>query len=135
MLRPKNLDIQNVMTVTPQTQIECREVEPNPSKDKTICKREISFVLKLVYNVCLWGFFLTVLKIHIRIYHASTEVLSYWPVETIGDLLSTSRGLDRDVKFKIYAIPILMHQMRISTTCVSSVILRPKIWISKMLWL
>jgi hypothetical protein len=36
---------------------------------------------------------------------------------------------------KVHTIPILMHQMRISTNHVSSVMLRPKIWKSEMLWL
>jgi hypothetical protein len=50
-------------------------------------------------------------------FQASTEVLSNWAVETFGDLQSTSRGLCPGVKYKIHMIPILMHQMRISTTC------------------
>jgi hypothetical protein len=54
------------------------------------------------------------------------EVLSYWAVETLGDLQSTSRGLDPGVKCKTNTIPILMHQMHISTNQVSSVILRQK---------
>jgi hypothetical protein len=41
------------------------------------------------------------------------KVLSYWAVETLGDLQSTSRGLDPVVKCKFNRIPILMHQMRI----------------------
>jgi hypothetical protein len=31
-------------------------------------------------------------------FEASNEVLSYWAVETLGDLQSTSRGLDPGVK-------------------------------------
>jgi hypothetical protein len=53
-------------------------------------------------------------------------VLSYWTVETLGDLQSTSKGLDVLTlsAYRIHTIPILMHQMRISTA--SSVILRPR---------
>jgi hypothetical protein len=57
-------------------------------------------------------------------FQESIEVLGYWAVETLGDLQSPSRGLDPAVK--IHTIPILMHQMCISTTYVSSVMLRPK---------
>jgi hypothetical protein len=42
-------------------------------------------------------FFLTVLYIFV-FFLASTEVFSYWTVKTLGDLQSTSRGLDPGVK-------------------------------------
>jgi hypothetical protein len=38
MLRPKKLEIRNVMTVKilKRPKIECREMEPNPSKDRAM---------------------------------------------------------------------------------------------------
>jgi hypothetical protein len=57
---------------------------------------------------------------------ASPEVLSYRAAETLGDLQSISRGLDPGVKCKIHTIPILMGQMRILRSYVSSMMLRPK---------
>jgi hypothetical protein len=53
----------------------------------------------------------------IVVFQASAVLLSYWAVETLGDLQFTSRGLDQGVKCKtIIQLPILMHQMRFSIT-------------------
>jgi hypothetical protein len=62
----------------------------------------------------------------IFVFQANTEVLSYWAVKTLEDLQFTSRGLDPGVKCKMHAIPILMHQMRISVAYISSVMVRSK---------
>jgi hypothetical protein len=53
--------------------------------------------------------------IHIPIFKQVLKYFSYWAVETLGDLQSTSRDLDPGVKCKTDTIPILMHQVRIST--------------------
>jgi hypothetical protein len=56
--------------------------------------------------------------------YRSTYV-SYWAVKTLGDFQS-SRGIDPGVKCKIHTTPILMHQMHISITYISSMMLRSK---------
>jgi hypothetical protein len=79
---------------------------PNPSKDKDMHKGDNPSVLN---ELIKFYFFLTVK------YSSKSEVLSYWFIETLGDLQSTRRGIDPGVKCKIYTIPIFMHQMHIST--------------------
>jgi hypothetical protein len=76
-----------------------------------------------MYRLAVSYFFLTVK--FISLFQASTEVFSYWDVQTLEDFHFTSIDLEPDVQCNIH---ILMHQMRISTTYVSSVMLRSKNW-------
>jgi hypothetical protein len=68
-------------------------------------------------------------------FQAGTKVLSYWFVETLRDIQSTSRGHDPVVKYRIHTITILMHQIRISIIHISSVMLKKgrKKWKSEIL--
>jgi hypothetical protein len=60
-----------------------------------LCMREI--ILRFEMNLYKFTFFLTDLFIFVFL-SISTEVRTYWAVETLGDLQSTSRGLDPGVK-------------------------------------
>jgi hypothetical protein len=66
----------------PKKQILCHEIELN-------------WAMHEGDNPSFWDEFIKFTFIHIRIFKQvqSTEVLSYWAVETLGDLQSTSRGL------------------------------------------
>jgi hypothetical protein len=67
-------------------------------------------------------------------FKTSTEVISYWAIENLGDSKSTSRGFHPRVQMSNNTIPILMHQIRISTDDVSSVMRRRKRWKSDKMW-
>jgi hypothetical protein len=82
-----------------------------------ICPREII----LRFEVNLWNLHLSWQFNSYSYIKASTEVLSNWAVKTYGDQKYTSRGFDPGFKIKTNTLPILMHQMRISTTQASSV--------------
>jgi hypothetical protein len=112
-----NLEIRNVMTVKTQgkSQTECSEKESNVLKDRATCMRERE-------NPSFWNeflkfcFFLIVRFIFVfSSKQASTEVLRYRAVETVGDLQSTSW----DTTFQ--ALDVYFN------TCLfSTVMLRPK---------
>jgi hypothetical protein len=78
-----------------QKQIVCHEFEPNPSKDRAMHGGDNpSFWDEFIIYFYKKGhtFFLIFLSI-------STEVRTYWAGETLGDLQSTSRGLDPGVRY------------------------------------
>jgi hypothetical protein len=132
-LRLKKLEIRNIMTVKSrgENQRECRRMELNSLKDRAIHGGDNL----LFWNVLIFSWLLN----SYPYFQACTEVHSFWAVATQGDLQSTSRGLDPWVKCKINMIPILMHQMRILSTRVSLVMLRPHILeirnVMTVLWL
>jgi hypothetical protein len=69
-------------------------IEPNPSKNRAICLREI--ILRFEMN--LQNLLFSRQFNSYWYFKASSEVLSNWAVETLGDLQSTSRGLNPGVK-------------------------------------
>jgi hypothetical protein len=59
-------------------------------------------------------------------FKTSTEELSNWTIETLGDNSPPAEASTQGLKCKTNMLTVLMHQMSISTTQISSVMLRSK---------
>jgi hypothetical protein len=97
-----------------------------------LCMREI--ILRFEMNLKKKNFFLDSI-IHIRIFKQVPKYLATGLKRPSGTYSPPAEASTQGFKCKTNTIPILMHQMRISTTTVSSVVLRPKkLEIRKTLW-
>jgi hypothetical protein len=87
-----------------------------------LCMREMILRFRWIYRIY---FFLDSL-IHIRIFKQVPKYLATGLQRPSGTYNPPAEASTQGLKWKINTIPILMHQMRISTNQVSSVVLRPK---------
>jgi hypothetical protein len=98
VLGPKRLDIRKIMwklyKCQKETQILCHEIEPNLLRDRAMHEGN---------DPLIWEEYIDLLS-SLQLFYSysyfqvSTEVRTYLTVETLGDLRSTSRGLDPGAK-------------------------------------
>jgi hypothetical protein len=124
VLGPKKLEIRKIVkgVKEPEKQTLCHEIEPNPWKDRTIHERD---------NPSFWNefikkniFFLS--ELFIFVFKKVPKYLATGLKRPSGTNSPPAEVSTQGLKYKTNTIPILMHQMHISTNEVSSVVLIPK---------
>jgi hypothetical protein len=112
MLRSKKLEIRKKKWKSRRKKAKQRhEINPNPSKDRAMPEGD---------NPSFWDEFIKFTSMHIRILKQVPKYLATGLYRPSGNISPPAKASTQGLKCKTNTLPILIHQMRISTTQINN---------------